>query len=1044
MTRPFDDGLIGVLRRRPGLTRATALVVVVAFGSLIAAPTVMAARDESRRQALERSLRPSMQQALAHGLGEARQQLQRLRAQLELPPARRDQHALRGARAALQDLRARLQRLHGDMLARFRAISGQLTRAGVAATIHARHEAAQRRYVDRMETLLERLGRLEPKAPGAAARVQRAGADVAREALHLLEAHGRARTRPAFDPDDLPVKGLHRKAGEGARPKTTVNEFVAAGLTDRPRPRLAAHGTFPLDGLAGATDPAWRAATPEVTLSEPIEEHAAALDHDPVAIHAWVRNNVQWIPTWGAMQSAEHTLSSRRGNAMDIAGLEIALLRASDIPARYVHGTVEVAADRFRNWAGGFETIAAAADHAASGGIPIATVVEAGRIARIRMEHVWVEAAVDYFPSRAGVNRSADAWIPLDASFKQYDDIDGIDVATVTGLDPSGLAQRFVDSGTIDEQGGFVQGLDPTILADAQAEAQAALEDYIANELPDDATVADVLGGRRIVAQDYETLPTSIPNTLVVAGARYDALPQALQHRLTVGLGTDLFGQPTNAVSFPWAAVNGQRVTLSFSPATAADEEALLALLPEGEITDPSQLPGSIPSYLVRLVPELRLDGEVVATGGAMRPGEELDFAFTVEQRGYGTDTSVSPVIAGSYLHVAVAGGSVSPARLQGLQAKVEDTKAKLESGDAQQLASLTREDLLGDLFHAGGLAYFGQFDALGSLQMRQQGGRQSLAPSAGTYGYQPETVYLFGLPDSIQPGGVHMDLDRIASVIGADPGASTTDRQRHVQLGALSSALEHAVPEQMFSTPTEPAEAVSAVKALGIANAEGQRIYRITPNNRAAVLPEIHHRPETLAEIRAALDAGRVVTTHTDPIAVPGWSGAGYVILDPETGDGAWRIRGGTSGAFLMFVEELSKAIIWSIATFVGLFKPFIEGFTRMAAGLTFSISVIDIVLNSSLNTVQKIATILVNLLAGIAAVKLSFLIFTSALLFSAPIAAIFLLAGGLVLISAIALLLKFAIIWQLGNWIRPRADNRYVAHTGGFDDRSAVSEAA
>lgn len=37
------------------------------------------------------------------------------------------------------------------------------------------------------------------------------------------------------------------------------------------------------------------------------------------------------------MQHAEHTLSSRRSNAMNIAGLEIALLRASDIPARYVH-----------------------------------------------------------------------------------------------------------------------------------------------------------------------------------------------------------------------------------------------------------------------------------------------------------------------------------------------------------------------------------------------------------------------------------------------------------------------------------------------------------------------------------------------------------------------------------------------------------------------------------------------------------------------------------------------------------------------------------
>ncbi len=37
----------------------------------------------------------------------------------------------------------------------------------------------------------------------------------------------------------------------------------------------------------------------------------------------------------------------------------------------------------------------AAADYAASGGVATTNLVEAGRIAAVRMEHVWVEAAVD-------------------------------------------------------------------------------------------------------------------------------------------------------------------------------------------------------------------------------------------------------------------------------------------------------------------------------------------------------------------------------------------------------------------------------------------------------------------------------------------------------------------------------------------------------------------------------------------------------------------------------------------------------------------------
>ena len=54
------------------------------------------------------------------------------------------------------------------------------------------------------------------------------------------------------------------------------------------------------------------------------------------------------------------------------------------------------------------------------------------------------------------------------------------------------------------------------------------------------------------------------------------------------------------------------------------------------------------------------------------------------------------------------------------------------------------------------------------------------------------------------------------------------------------------------------------------------------------------------MSEIRAALAVGKEVIVHTDPISVPGWSGAGYVIFDAETGAGAWKIGGGGDGGFL------------------------------------------------------------------------------------------------------------------------------------------------
>jgi hypothetical protein len=57
-------------------------------------------------------------------------------------------------------------------------------------------------------------------------------------------------------------------------------------------------------------------------------------------------------------------------------------------------------------------------------------------------------------------------------------------------------------------------------------------------------------------------------------------------------------------------------------------------------------------------------------------------------------------------------------------------------------------------------------------------------------------------------------------------------------------------------------------------------------------------------------------VITHTDPISVPGWSGAGYVITDPETGAGAWKIGGGLNGGFMIgFSIGVSTAILFLAA---------------------------------------------------------------------------------------------------------------------------------
>ncbi len=696
------------------------------------------------------------------------------------------------------------------------------------------------------------------------------------------------------------------------RPKSTRGDFSRAGLMDNPSVQLAALGDFTYAHLAGAGDPAYLAETTEVRLSPAIQDKAAELSHDPVAIYHWVRNHIEWLPTWGAMQDADLTLGSRRGNAFDIASLLIALLRASGIPSRYVHGTIELPAARFQDWAGGFTTPEAALHYAASGGIPIEGVVSGGKVASVRMEHIWVEAAIDYLPSRGAINRDADSWIALDASYKQYDHLAGLDAAAITGIDPATLAQSFLASGEVNEQEGWATGFDPTILERAETQAAATLEAYITTHLPG-ATVGDVIGGSRTIVQEAPVLPSSLPNRVVVEGTRYAEIPPQLQHRVTFMWERDSLGQWADPVTLPWAAVNNQKLTLSFKPATAADEEALRALLPSGPITDPSQLPTTIPAYLIHVIPELTLNGVVVKRGSPMGLGREIPFTFRLDMPGQALiKQATSPVPAGSYLAVATVGGSVSPAILQTLQARVATTKATLESGDPTRIGALTREALLGDLFYAGTLGYFAQYTALAHVMSLAAGGRHTLMPSVGTYGYVPKVRERFGLPAAIEPGGVAMDLDAVNSITDSLDGDAVKRRNLVFETGILSSALESAVPEQMFVTPDNPGEAISTVKALEKANLAGQRIVHITAANEAAVLPNLHLDPDTITEIQAALHAGKEVITHTDPVTVPGWTGAGYIIFDPETGEGAYRISGGQSGSwFLAGVAILALGII-------------------------------------------------------------------------------------------------------------------------------------
>ena len=186
--------------------------------------------------------------------------------------------------------------------------------------------------------------------------------------------------------------------------------------------------------------------------------------------------------------------------------------------------------------------------------------------------------------------------------------------------------------------------------------------------------------------------------------------------------------------------------------------------------------------------------------------------------------------------------------------------------------------------------------------------------PSYGLFSTQLRTSYWFGLPRNVNFAGLEMDVDRLVSQVAA----KNNDRQQSIGFvqssGYRSSAMEHLVPEQMFSTEASPAQGISTVKALAIASAEGQKIWTIDPNNVNVALAAIDLSSEVESEIRNAVLVGKVAITHEQPINFAGGTNIGYLFIDPETGAGAYLIGSGASGG------ELVLAVLGTLLGVVGV----------------------------------------------------------------------------------------------------------------------------
>ena len=206
---------------------------------------------------------------------------------------------------------------------------------------------------------------------------------------------------------------------------------------------------------------------------------------------------------------------------------------------------------------------------------------------------------------------------------------------------------------------------------------------------------------------------------------------------------------------------------------------------------------------------------------------------------------------------------------------------------------------------------------------------------SYGLFHAIAQPVYSWGVIRKVTFPGVNMDIGHVRPIGYSKDNDKNTWIAYNKLRGQYMSALEHAIPERFFNDPTKcnaegtttpvlglPVcpQGISAVKAIGIAASQGQKIYTITKevyqNNPNIVNTSLAaHSQSTRQAVQNALDIGHEVTIHEAPITQSGWSGAGYTTIDPATGAGGYMIDGGSNGGFL----KIALGIIQFLSTWLG-----------------------------------------------------------------------------------------------------------------------------
>jgi len=438
--------------------------------------------------------------------------------------------------------------------------------------------------------------------------------------------------------------------------------------------------------------------------------------------------------------------------------------------------------------------------------------------------------------------------------------------------------------------------MDSTIIKQTLEDYSTNLENWIDENLGDSINLGKVLSVKWIKPKQSEGFASILPYEVTKRITEYIEIPGNYRHQITLEV-MDEYGISSDILyTISTIELSEKRVFLAYAPATSSDEEAILSQAPD-TTADSLVIPSKIVAYLIKMKPQIIIGNQVVSTGSSIQMGKEQKYKISIDFPSGSNDIIQNCADVGSLHAINFDLSSMPREKVKKGVMKLKEAKEKI---DANDYASLSSYDLIGELFALISDLFFHHVDAYSEWIAMKLGVYRQKTLSEAVTSLSLNVEMLLGMPYRISAKGLCIDVDRNVEAVFGINGDVSLKKSYGLSTGIMMSEMEARVFELIFQGIDENSpQALSTMRIIQIANEQQIPVYKVDNSNLSQILNLLQVDNETKQAVSNSVNSGKVVYIPQRNIDFYGWEGTGYIILDPETGAGAYQINGINGGEF-------------------------------------------------------------------------------------------------------------------------------------------------